>query len=120
MAKEILKDEIMSDAELDNVAGGFMKAYFFMYANIDNNYFYTKDPITLGATTEPMNFFKDNLKLFADLKEGNLLQVSNTDPSGEFQSFADDNASRWSKPARWGNVVFAVNMLTGTTTRYEA
>lgn len=113
--------EKMSDEELDQVVGGFMKAYFFIYTKVnDNCYIYTKDPITCGIATEPIDFIKDNINFFAVAENQSLIEISDSNPSGKFQKFADDNASRWSSPSTWGNLVFAVDPIRGTFTRYES
>ena len=117
-----INDELekLSDEQLENVVGGFMTAYFFICSKIGDKYVYTKDPIAVGIATDPFDFMKDNANFLADAANKNLIEMSDTYPSGKFQSFADDNASQWSKPTKWGNLVFAVDPLTGSCNRYEA
>ena len=117
-----INDELekMSDEELENVAGGFMTAYFFLCTKMGDQYVYSKDPVALGIQTSPIDFIKDNVNFFADMANKSLIEFSKNDPSGKFQDFANDNASRWTRPDKWGNLVYAVDPVRGTFTRYEA
>ena len=114
------KLEMLSDEELEKVVGGFMTAYFFLCGKVGDKYVYTKDPIAVGVTTDPVDFLKDNIGFFADAANKSLIAISDTYPSGTFQKFADNNASCWTKPARWGNVVFSLDVTSGSINRYEA
>ena len=114
------KLEGLSDEQLEQVVGGFATVYFFLCTKIGDKYAYTKDPVALGIFTSPFDFMKENVNFFADAANKNLIEFSDTKPTKKFQDFANDNASRWDKPARWGNLVYAVDPLAMSVDRYEA
>ena len=114
--------EQLSDEELDQVVGGILTSYFFLYMDIGNGQvMYTKKPVGVGVGTSPLTVLKNNLELFDAAEKGDVLGVANySDFRNDVQKYADKNASHWSNPLTYGNLVFSLNMATGKGERFEA
>ena len=121
MTKEkIFTNEILNDAELENINGGFLTAYFFLMTTMpDGQIVYVKDPLTLGLNDNPYSVLADNAQLFIDMLNHDAVAFAKPGEN-PFQKFANKNAWHWTDPLTYGNTVWALDMMTGKVTNYKA
>lgn len=99
--------EKLSDDELEQVVGGFMTAYIFLYANEGDHVTYFKNPIGIPIGLNPASWLIANYNF---LKHHEKTTASYSDFRNMCQNFANDNASQWKNPATWGNLVISAGI----------
>ena len=108
MAKKIvLKEEILSDEQLDKVVGGIMTAYVFFYAKSGDNVYYFKEPLAVGVGSWGVLYSNIKTAYSAFVAKDLLQQATSSEFNEICQDYADKKASQWSNPMTYGNVVLA-------------
>ena len=111
--------EQLSDEELEQVVGGACKLYCFFYMPLpDGQIMWLDKPITAGIATNPASVLADNIELLTG-HNTNAKVTSKSEFRDYVKNFANKNASHWSSPKTWGNLVFSVG-LDGKSERFEA
>ena len=110
----------LTEGQMECVIGGIAKMFIFLTAHIDGKYYYTRTPIKVGIGSDPSDYINDNIGFFSNAANKDLISTSNSYPSSEFQSFANEYASHWKDPTTWGNLVYSVDVTDRSVHRYEA